>query len=237
MSGHSKWSTIKRQKAANDIARGKVFSKLARAITIAAKSGGTDPDTNYKLRVAIESARSENMPKQTIERAINKAGGELILEEVTYEGFAPGGVGILVNVATDNRNRTSQIIKNIFERFGGSLGGPGSVSFNFELKGYLLIEKDKDYESQILSLIDLGVEEMDEDEKEIEVFTNSQDLFNFKTKIEQKGFKVLKAQLVQKPKNFVYVDSKNQEKLLELIDELESCEDVTSVYDNVAINQ
>jgi YebC/PmpR family DNA-binding regulatory protein len=210
-----------------------MFSKLVRAITLAARAGGADINTNYKLRVAVEAARSQNMPKETIERAVNKAESTEALEEITYEGFGPGGVGVLVHVATDNRNRTAQEIKNIFEHAGGSLGGPGAVSFNFEPKGYLLVEKTKDPANQMLSLIDLGVEELEEEESDIEVYVGAHELFEAKNKIENLGFKVLEAELVQKAKTWVVLgDAKKIEKLIELIDALESHDDVQRVFDN-----
>lgn len=236
MSGHSKWSTIKRAKAVNDNARGKVFSKLVRGITMAVKTGGPDPVSNYRLRVAIEAARAENMPKETIERAISRSEEGSALEEIVYEGFGPNGVGLLVYITTDNRNRTAQEIKNAFEKGGGSLGSPGSVSFNFESKGYLLVEKSVDISTQMLSLIDLGVEDMEEAGEGIEAYTNSHELFSVKEKVEKAGFKVLAAELIQKPKSQVPVDKKVEDKLLELISSLESHDDVQKVFDNAAIS-
>ncbi len=234
MSGHSKWSTIKRQKAVNDNARGKVFSRLSRAITMAAKVGG-DIEMNYKLRVAVEAARMENMPKETIERAIHKAQETGVLEEISYEGFGPGGVGVVVQVATDNRNRTAQEIKSIFERAGGSLGGPGSVLFNFEPKGYLLIEKKEDPDSQMLTLIDLGIEDLEVAEDGVEAYTDSHELFAMKGKIEVAGFTVLWAELILKSKTQIPVDQKGQERLLDLISTLEVQDDVQKVFDNAQV--
>ncbi len=153
MSGHSHYATIKRQKGMKDAAKGKVFSKMGRAITIAVKSGGgiSDPNANYKLRMAVDAARAVNMPKENIERAISKAAGHSqSLDEIIYEGFGPGGVGIIVEAATDNRNRTAQEIKNIFERGGGNLGGPGSVAFNFDPKGLIVVKKGEASEPQML---------------------------------------------------------------------------------------
>src|SRR3989344_1354982 len=189
MSGHSKWSTIKRAKAVNDNARGKVFSKLVRGITMAVKTGGPDPVSNYRLRVAIEAARAENMPKETIERAISRSEEGSALEEIVYEGFGPNGVGLLVDIST-----------------------------------------------QMLSLIDLGVEDMEEAGEGIEAYTNSHELFSVKEKVEKAGFKVLAAELIQKPKSQVPVDKKVEDKLLELISSLESHDDVQKVFDNAAIS-
>jgi len=234
MSGHSKWSTIKRQKAVNDNARGQVFSKLSRAITIAVKTGGgPNPDSNYKLKMAIDAARAENMPKDTIDRAINKAatGGEQ-MEEVMYEGFGPEGVGVLVQATTDNRNRTAQEIKSVFDKNGGTMGQPGSVSFNFEPKGFLLVEKTQNVDKQILSLIDLGVEEVEEGESGVEVYAAPQELFEVKRKLEEQGLKVLSAELIQRPRNKVPLDESRSEKLFRLLDALDSHEDVQKVFDN-----
>jgi len=166
MSGHSKWSTIKRAKEANDAKKGALFTKLARAITIAAKGGGADPDMNMKLRFAVEKARQSNMPKENIERAIEKGVGEggVQMQEMVYEGYGPLGVPIVVEAATDNKNRTAQEIKNLFERGGGTLGAPGSVSFQFERTGQLVLEKGDDPEGRMLELIDLGAEDLEEAE-------------------------------------------------------------------------
>lgn len=236
MSGHSKWATIKRAKAANDTTRGKIFSKLVRGIALAAKAGGPDPSSNYKLRAAIEAARAENMPKETIERAITKGSETAPLEEIVYEGFGPGGVGVLVYAATDNRNRTAQEVKNVFERAGGSLGSPGSVSFNFEPKGFLLVEKSADTSAQMLSLIDVGVEEIEETPEGIEAYVDSNDLFEAKSKIEDLGYKVITAELIQKPKTRIPIDSKAQEALLALVEELEAHDDVQKVFDNATVD-
>ena len=236
MSGHSKWATIKRQKAANDAVRGKTFSKLSRAITLAVKAGGgVDINTNYKLRVAVEAARAENMPRDTIERAINKAGGGGELEEITYEGFGPGGVGVLVQTATDNRNRTAQELKSVFERSGGSLGGPGSVSFNFEPKGFLLLKGSSDPSSQMLSIIDLGVEDVESTQEGIEVYTDASEFFKSKEKLENMGFSVSTAELIQKPKSLLPIGRVDQERFLEMFDSLQAHDDVQRIYDNAVV--
>lgn len=234
MSGHSKWSTIKRQKAVNDNARGQTFSKLSRAITIAVKTGGgPNPDSNYKLKMAIDAARAENMPKGTIDRAINKAasGGEQ-MEEIMYEGFGEEGVGVLVQATTDNRNRTAQEIKSIFDKNGGTMSQPGSVSFNFELKGYLLIKKFENVDEQILALIDLGIEDVEETEGGIEIYVSAQELFEVKRKVEENGFGVITAELIQKPKLKIPLEENKAEKLFKLLDALDSHEDVQKVFDN-----
>ena len=191
MSGHSKWSTIKHKKEATDAMRGKVFSKLTRAIAIAIKTGGgADPNTNYKLKVAIDTAKSLNMPKANIERALAKGGGGEKLDEVTYEGFGPGGIGVIAEVATDNRNRTGQEVKGIFEKSGGQLAGPGAVSYNFEPRGLLLVKAEKNMEEQMLRLIDLGVSEIEEAGDLIEVYVEADKLSQIKKDLEKENFSI-----------------------------------------------
>lgn len=238
MSGHSKWSTIKRKKEVEDIKKGKVFSKLSRAISIAVKVGGSaDPEVNPKLRVAIDQAKAANMPKENIERAIQKGGGaEGELEEIKYEGFAPGGVGVIVEVATDNKRRTAQEIKNLFERGGGNLAGPGAVSFNFEPKGLLLVEKKGRLDNQMLTIIDAGVEDLEETEDAIEAYVKPDKLSDIKEKLESLGFKILSLELVQKPKNLQVVEEPNwAQKILKFLEGLENQDDVLRVYANLDI--
>jgi len=234
VSGHSKWSTIKRQKEANDQAKGKVFSKLVSAILVAVKTGGgADPETNYKLRVAIDTAKAANMPKQNIERAIEKAssGGEN-LDEVLYEGFGPEGVGVLVEAATDNRNRTSAEIKNIFEKRGGSFGSPGSVSFNFERQGFLLLQKEGDVEAQMLTLMDFDLLDLKESEDGIEVYVPAAELFKMKKKLEESNFKVNTTELIQVPKATLEISGDRAQKVISLLEALEDHDDVQKVFVN-----
>lgn len=236
MSGHSHWSTIQRTKQSKDAAKGKIFSKLAKEISIAVKAGGgnVDPDSNYKLRMVIEKARAANMPKSNIERAISKSSGGEVLEKITYEGFGPGGVAVIVEVATDNRNRTAQEIKNIFERAGGSMGGPGSVSFNFENKGFLLVKKDSDPQTQMLKLIDAGVEDVEGAEDGIEVFVAPDKLKSTKDKLISDGFEVISSELFMKPKSLQHItDPKQTEKILDFLNTLEDHNDVQNVFTNV----
>lgn len=237
MSGHSHYATIKRQKGVKDAAKGKIFSRHAKAIAIAVKSGGgADPEKNSKLRFAIEQAKSDNMPKVNIDRILSKAEDAGDLTEMTYEGFSVEGVGVLVLVATDNKNRTAQEIKNIFERGGGSMAGPGAVSYNFEQKGFLLIEKAADAESQMLSLIDLGIDDIEELDSELEAYVSPVDTARIKEKIEELGFTVKRMQLTMKPKNVVVVEDENKAgKALKLLDALEDCDDVQEVYTNIDI--
>lgn len=238
MSGHSHYATIKRQKEANDAARGNIFSKLARAITIATKSGGgPDPASNFKLRVEMERARAANMPKENVDRAIARATVEgEALEEASYEGFGPSGVAVIVEVATDNRNRTGQEIKNLFERAGGHLAGPGAVSFNFEPKGILVVQKTADPQVQMLKLIDLGVEEMEESPDGIEIYTSPDKLSQTKNKLEGEGFAVSSFELTQKPKTFTTIsDPKEATAALSFLDSLQDHDDAQKVYANIDV--
>lgn len=238
MSGHSKWSTIKRKKEAEDIKRGKEFSKLSRAISIAAKTGGSpDPEANPKLRVAIDQAKAANMPKDNIERAIQRAvGGDADLEEIKYEGFAPDGVGVIVEAATDNKNRTAQEIKNIFERRGGSLAGPGSVSFNFEPKGLIVVEKKGNVDEQMLALIDAGVEDIEESDDGIEAYVAPSSLSEVKDKLKGLGYTVSSFELVQRPKTMQVVkEPASAQRILKFLDDLENHDDVQKVYANLDV--
>lgn len=238
MSGHSHYATIKRQKESRDAARGRVFSKLARAISVAVKAGGGgDADANPKLRFAVESARAANMPKGNIERAISRAEGVgETLEEVSYEGFGPGGVGVIVEAATDNRNRTGQEIKNLFERGGGSLAGPGSVTFNFEPKGFMLIQKSHENDEQTLRLIDAGADDIEETKDGVEIYTEPSKLAEVRDKVLSLGYKIDSFELVRKPKNLQVVNEASQaQKVLKLLESLEGHGDVVKIYANVDI--
>jgi len=238
MSGHSHYATIKRQKGAKDAQKGLMFSKLARAISISVKSGGgPDPDSNYKLRMAVEAARTANMPKENIERAISKgAGSGEALEEVVYEGFAPEGVSVMVEAATDNRNRTAQELKNIFERGGGNMGGPGSVAFNFEQKGLIVVEKEGDTEEQLLKLIDAEVDDVEVTDNGIEVYVPTGKLSEKGKVLQEMDFKVVSAELMQKPKITVTVsDLVKAQKVIAFLDKLEEYEDVQKVFANLNI--
>lgn len=235
MSGHSKWSTIKHQKGVKDAARGKLFSKLSRAISVAVSAGGNKPDTNYKLKVAIDQARSRNMPKENINRALKKGEKSAVLEEITYEGFGPSGIMVMIEVATDNRNRTGQEIKKIIDRGGGRLSGSGSVSFNFEPKGFLIVKKE-DAQSQILKLIDIGVEDIEEIGDTIEVYVAASELKEAKDKIEELGFEVINHELIQKPKNNqIITDQSEASKALIFLENLEEHADVQNVFANLDI--
>lgn len=237
MSGHSHWATTQRAKGIKDAQRGNLFSKLAKAIQIAVKSGGgPNPDGNFKLRVAIDKAHAANMPKDNIDRAISRASEAGELQEITYEGFAPSGVGVLVDVATDNKNRTAQEIKNVFERGGGSLAGPGAVSYNFEPKGFIVIKKDADPQMQMLSLIDQGVEDMEETDDGIEIYVSPEKLSETKKKLDEGGFSVTSFEPVMRPVNYVTInDPTAASKVLGFLDTLNELDDVQKVYANLDV--
>lgn len=235
MSGHSHFATIKRQKGLKDAAKGNIFGRLSKMISIAIKSGGgPNPDMNFKLRVAIDKARENNMPKENIDRILKSASEKMDnIEEITYEGFGPFGIAVVVETATDNKNRTAQEIKSLFEKGGGTMGGPNSVLHNFEHKGYLQIEKKLDADSQVLSIIDLGVDDVEESEDGIEVYTSPESLRNIREKIEELGYKVTKTELTMIPKTYVTITDDNQiEKISKFIENFEGHDDVQKIYHN-----
>jgi YebC/PmpR family DNA-binding regulatory protein len=236
MSGHSHYATIKRQKATNDAVKGNLFSKLARAIMIAAKNG-PDPDMNFRLRFEIDKARAASMPKENIERAIAKATTEAAnLNEITYEGFGPGGIGVMVEVMSDNKNRTAQEIKNVFERGGGTLAGPNAVAFNFESKGFMLVKKNSDPDTQMMQLIDLGAEDIDDVENSFEIYVSPEKLGQIHKKFVEAGMEVTETELQMKPKNFQTItDSDAAQKAIKFIEDIESHEDVQKVFTNLDI--
>jgi len=243
MSGHSKWSTIKRQKESKDARRGQIFTKLGNAITVAVRAGGGigDPEKNFKLRLAMEKARSLNMPKETIQRAIkrgegSKEGSNWV--EIVYEGYGPEGIAVVVETTTDNRNRTTSEIKNLFERGGGSLASPGAVSFQFKKMGLITVEKGEKLDDQILSLIDLGAEDVEEANDALEVYNKPDRTREMRNKIEGLGFKVLGEELVMQPVNLVRIEDKvKAEKVLKFMENLEEHDDVQKVYANFDIAQ
>ncbi len=208
MSGHSKWAKIHRSKEVSDQKRGQSFTKLSNAITMAVREGNNvgDPEFNFKLRLAIEKAREANMPKDNIQRAVDRAAGKgegSILEEIIYEGYGPGGVGYLVQTVTDNRQRTVQEIKNIFDRAGGAVASPGSVSFNFSKMGYIQIEVGKNSEEIMLKVMDLGVLDIEEEgEGVLGIYTSLENLMQIKDKLTQDGLTPQLVETIEKPVNF-----------------------------------
>ncbi|MBI3291032.1 YebC/PmpR family DNA-binding transcriptional regulator [Candidatus Falkowbacteria bacterium] len=233
MSGHSKWAQIHRQKGATDAKRGALFTKLGKAITVAAKTGGGDPDKNFKLRLTIDQAKSANMPKDNIERAIKRGTGELAggkIEEATYEGFGPAGVALMIECLTDNRNRSSASIKHILAKHDGSLGGPGSVAWMFEQKG--VIKTGKINEELELALIDLGGEDIVNEEDGTTIYANPGGLKTIKEFLEKKGLKVNYAEVEQTAKEKKSLDAGQKEQIQKLFDELDDDEDVNDYYSN-----
>lgn len=240
MSGHSKWNSIKHKKAAIDAKRGKVFTKLIREITIAARDRGGDSDSNPRLRLALASAKSENMPKDTIERAIKKGTGELesdSLIETIYEGYGPGGVAVLVEVLTDNKNRTVSEIRRVFAKFGGNLGESGCVSWIFEKKGRIeVVSNSTDEDTLIDMALDLGAEDIINEEDFYSVLTLVNTFENIKKGLESKGFDISTSEISMIPSNSVNIEGKPAEHMLKMLEMLEECDDVQNVYSNFDID-
>ena len=236
MSGHSKWSTIKRQKGANDAKRGAIFTKLSREIIQAAKQGGGDPGMNFKLRLAIQRAKAQNMPNDNIDRAIAKGtgGGEgEQLDEIQYEGYGPGGTAIIVATLTDNRNRTVAEIRHRFSRGGGNLGENGSVAWQFEAKGLITIPVNgKDPDDLALIAIDAGAEDVDVQDEQVEVKTDPSSLEPVRKALESNGLEIENADFALVPKMTVELEEKAAHQVLRLIEALEDLEDVQRVYSN-----
>ncbi len=238
MAGHSKWHNIRHKKAKMDAKRGQIFTKLIREITIAARQGGGDPEFNPRLRIAIEKAKEHNMPAENIERAIKRGTGELEgvnYEEVTYEGYGPEGVAVIVECVTDNRNRTTGEIRHLFSKYGGNLGSSGCVSFLFEDKGVILVPKEGISEEEIFEkAIEAGAEDViTDDENYYEIRTAPEDLYSVKEALEKEGVNIEKAELTKIPTTTVEIkDSETAEKLMKLLDALEEQDDVQKVYSN-----
>jgi YebC/PmpR family DNA-binding regulatory protein len=236
MSGHSKWSTIKRQKGAKDAARGVLFTKLGNAITIAARSGA-DPETNFSLRLAIDKAKTANMPMANIQRSVDRGGGKLggaQIQEVMYEGYGPGGVAILVEAATDNINRTYPDVRLAFSKHGGNLAEKGAVAFQFERKGMIRVKGAGD--DVMLAAIDAGAEDIREEDGESVIYTDPKDLAKVRDKLKNVGLKILEAELIYEPKNTVEVTDKNTAgKIIRLMDALDALDEVTNTHVNFDI--
>src|SRR3954462_9463623 len=240
MAGHSKWAGIKHKKAIVDARRGKLFTKLARTITVAAKEGGGDPEGNPALALAIQKARDASMPKDNIERAIAKGTGSDAdadaFENVVYEGYGPGGVAILVDALTDNRNRTSSEVRHSFTKFGGNLGEPGSVAWTFEKKGELLVDGSRYSEDELMPAIDAGAEDLSLDDDVWEIVTGPTDLSAVREALEGEGVELQSAELVMRPTTTTPVEEGQVGSLLRLIDELEENDDVQGVHANFDVD-
>ena len=239
MSGHSKWATIKRAKAKTDAARGKVFSKFAREITVAAKIGGGDPAGNPRLRLAIEKARASNLPKDNIQRAIEKGSGggdSASIEELMYEGYGPAGAAILAEVMTDNKNRTLGEIQNIFSKNGGNMGKAGCVSWQFAKYGIITADKSKiDAEQLIMDAIEAGAEDVSEEAQSVEIKTRPEALEDVQSKLKEKKYELSSAEISLVPNATIEVSGDDARKLLKLVETLEDHDDVQNVYSNFDI--
>ena len=240
MSGHSKWSTIKHKKAAKDAKRGKIFTKLIKEITVAARTGGGDINANPRLRTAVLTARSNSMPSENIDRAIKKGTGELegvTYEEIQYEGYGPGGAAIIAQVLTDNKNRTVSEIRRLFLKHGGNMGETGCVSWMFEKKGLIAVEKSQVDEDRLMGLaLDAGAEDIRDEGDLFEVVTRPEDFHTVKERLDQEKIAVSSAQVTLVPKNTVDIDAKHAEQILKLSEELEDHDDVQSVSANFNIS-
>jgi YebC/PmpR family DNA-binding regulatory protein len=240
MSGHSKWSSIKHKKAVVDSRRGAQFSKLTRAITVAAREGGGDPDANAALENAVRKAREASMPKDNIERAIAKGtgeGGEAdAIESVLYEGYGPGGVALLVETVTENRNRTSADVRHILSKNGGSLGEPGSVSYLFEKKGMIVIDGTRYSEDDLMAAVDAGAEDITADDDVLEVIAEPADFTQVRKALEQSGVEMESAEVAYRPTSLVPIEEAQAARLMRLIEALEDNDDVNAVHANFDVS-
>lgn len=240
MSGHSKWSTIKRKKGAEDAKRGKIFTRLARDITIAAREGGGDPAANPSLRTALDKARGSNMPKDNIDRAIKRGTGELDggeLFEITYEAYGPHGVAVLIQCVTDNKNRTLSDVRRIFNKGGGNMAEAGAVGWMFDSKGYLTVSADKvNFDDVFMVAVDAGADDVVQGDEEIEVYTAPDSLHAVREALESAGIKVADAELSKIAKNEIELDVKETLSIMTLIEQLEELDDVDRVFSNLSIS-
>jgi YebC/PmpR family DNA-binding regulatory protein len=241
MSGHSKWASIKHKKAAVDAKRGQQFTKLARAITVAARDGGPDPDANAPLATAIQKARDASMPKDNIQRAVDRGSGigtdADAIEQILFEGYGPGGAAILVEALTDNRNRTSADVRHAFSKHHGSLGEPGSVAWIFEKRGVVVVDGSRYGEDDLIVAIDAGAEDVREDGKQLRVICDPSDLSAVREALEGSGVEIQSSDLATEPKSTVMVKGSEAEWLLKLVDTLEEHDDVNEVHANFDVPQ
>ncbi len=239
MSGHNKWSTIKHKKGAADARRGRIFTRLIKELTVAARMGGGDPNANPRLRAAILAAKSENMPKDNIEKAIKRGTGELegtTYEESTYEGYGPGGAAILVDSLTDNKNRAVAEIRHIFSKYGGSMGENGCVSWMFSKKGYFSIEKGKVTEDRLMEVaLEAGAEDVKEDEDGFEVITAPAEFEAVKAALDEAKIPYTEAEITMLPQNTLMLQGKEAESMIRLMEALDNCDDVQKIYTNADI--
>ncbi|BCR04192.1 putative transcriptional regulatory protein [Desulfuromonas versatilis] len=239
MAGHSKWANIKHRKGAQDAKRGKIFTKLIKEITVAAKIGGGDLDSNPRLRTAVDKAKGENMPKDNIDRAIKKGTGDLEgvnYEEGTFEGYGPGGVAIIVEFMTDNRTRTVADVRHIFTKHNGNLGVSGSVAFLFDRKGLIAFSTDSDFEAIFEAALEAGAEDVKDEGDAYEVITDPADFIDVREALAAKGLKWETAEVTMLPQNMVQLEGKQAEQMLKMMDKLEDNDDVQNVYANFDIS-
>jgi len=241
MSGHSRWSTIKRKKAAADAKKGQIFTKIIREIIVAAKAGGGDPDSNSRLRTIIEKAKAANMPLENIKKAIQKGTGELpgvSYEEITYEGYGPGGVALLIKVTTDNKNRSAADIRTILSKNGGSMASVGSTSWQFEQKGYISVPKEEINEEALMEIVlDAGAQDIQTTESSYDVVTEPANFEKVKKALDDKKIKYTVAEITMIPKSYVKLEGKDAEQMLKLMNALDENDDVQNVYANFDIPQ
>lgn len=240
MAGHSKWANIKHKKEKTDAQKGKIFTKIGREIAVAVKEGGSDPENNSRLKDVIAKAKAANMPNDTIMRSIKKASGEIgtvNYEEVTYEGYGPSGVAIIVQTLTDNRNRTASEMRYIFDRNGGSLGATGCVSWMFDRKGLMIIEDNGnvDEDTLMMEALELGAEDISKEDDVYEIITEPTVFSAVRSGLEEAGYKFLSAEVAMIPQNSVRLNEADAEKVLSIIDKLEDNDDVQNVYHNLEI--
>lgn len=239
MSGHSKWASIKHKKQAQDAKRGKIFTKLIREITVAAREGGGDPNMNPRLRTAIDRAREANMPQDNVTKAIKRGTGEMpgmVFEQVMYEGYGPGGVAIIAEVLTDNKNRTSAEVRNLFSKRGGNMAGAGAVAWMFNRKGYILVEKEKiDEESLMEVVLDAGAEDIKTEGRNYEIISPMEDFENVKSALNGKDIPIASAELTMLPTSTIKVTGATAKQVLGLVEALEDHDDIQNVYSNFDI--
>lgn len=241
MSGHSKWHSIKHKKGAADAKRGKIFTRLTREITVAARDGGGDVDMNARLRKAVSDAKAANMPNDNIDRAIKRGTGELegvSYDEITYEAYGPGGVAILIEAMTDNRNRTVAELRHLLSKNGGNLGESGSVSWMFDRKGYIVVDKEKKSEEELFEIaIEAGAEDLKQDEGSFEIFTAQENFEEVKKAVEQAGIEPDAAEISMIPQNFIKVEGTDAQQMLKLYEAIDDHDDVQNVYANFDIDE
>ena len=236
MSGHSKWSTIKRKKEKNDAQRGRIFTKLVKEITIAAREGGGNVNVNVRLRTAVLTSRAENVPQANIDRAIARGTGELegiMYEELTYEGYGPGGVAVLIEAVTDNKNRTTPEIRHAFSKNGGNIGDTGCVAWMFDQKGLILVTKEGQDEDEIMMIaLDAGAEDIQDEGDTFDVFTSPSEFESVRSQLIENGIKPFRAEICRIPQSTVAIEGQEAEQLLRLLEVLEEHDDVQNVYAN-----